>query len=130
MALGFDGILRLVVFNAVGLQGQTRAAQASLAFDHHIHVRSAADALPFQKHWRFAALFVRHPFLQHWAGAQHGCSIGGLRSSLRQGTGRQQAACHPQPETPPHPSPRPQVRAPAHERVARPGRQGGFKKTG
>ena len=46
IAFGFQGVLRLVVFNAISLDGEALFTQQGVALDDHVQVGSGIDALP------------------------------------------------------------------------------------
>ena len=56
IADGFQGALRLVVFNALGLHSKALLAQQSIAFDDHVQVGAGIDALARNKEGRLFAL--------------------------------------------------------------------------
>ena len=59
---GFQGVLRLIVFNALGLHSQALLAQQSIAFDDHVQVGPGINALARNKQGRLLALDFRNFF--------------------------------------------------------------------
>mgnify|MGYP006150114553 CR=1 FL=1 len=59
---GFQSVLRLIVFNALGLHRQALFAQQSIAFDDHVQVGPGINALARNKQGRLLALDFRNLF--------------------------------------------------------------------
>ena len=98
LSLGFERVLGLIELNAVGLNGQAGSAQTRIAFNHHVQIGSARDALALQKHRGLVAFLVGNSFLQHRADAQdrsHVSCRARARLGLRAGLTGQKAANGP-----------------------------------